>query len=90
MDKKIISSINPKNEKDNKCFQYTVTVALNPQRVSKIKPFINKYNSNDIDFPSTSKDWKKFELNNESIALNVLYVPHKLEKYVQLISQNII
>ena len=27
-------------------------------------------------FPSTSKDWKKFELNNESIALNILY-PHK-------------
>ena len=33
-----------------------------------------------IDFPSTSKDWKKFELNNESIALNILYVPHKIGK----------
>ena len=32
------------------------------------------------DFPSTSKDWKKFELNNESIALNILYVPHKTTK----------
>ena len=30
--------------------------------------------------PSTSKDWKKFELNNESIALNILYVPHKTGK----------
>ena len=80
------STINPKNN-DYKCFQYAVTVALNRdkinkylQRVSKIKPFISQYNWSDIDFPSTSKDWKKFELNNESIALNILYVPHKSRK----------
>ena len=79
-------TINPKN-KDYKCFQYAVTVALNhdkinndPQRVSKIKPFINQYNWNDIDLPSTGKDWKKFESNNKSIALNILYVPHNTEK----------
>ena len=75
------STINPKNN-DYECFQYAVSVTLNrditnkhPQRVSKIKPFIDQYNWNDLDFPSTSKDWKKFELNNESIALNILYVP---------------
>ena len=80
------STINPKNN-DYKCFQYDVTVALNhdkinnnPQKVSKIKPFIDQYNWNDIDFPSTGKHWKKFELNNESIALNILYVPHKTGK----------
>ena len=84
MDKKK-RTINPKNN-DYKCFQYTVTVALNrdklinTSRVSKIKPFINQCNWSDIDFPSTSKDWKKFELNNESIALNILYVPHKTRK----------
>ena len=32
------------------------------------------------DFPSTGQDWKKFELNNESIALNILYVPHNTGK----------
>ena len=76
-----MSTINPKNN-DDKCFQYAVTLALNldkikkdPQRVSKIKPFIEKYNWEDIDFPSTSKDWKKFECNNE-VALNILYVPY--------------
>ena len=44
------STINPKNN-DDKCFQYVVTLALNldkikkdPQRVSKIKPYIEKYN----------------------------------------------
>ena len=80
------STINPKNN-DYKCFQYAVTVSLNhdkinrdPQRVSKIKPFIDQYNWNDIDIPSTGKDWKKIELNNESIALNILYVPHNTRK----------
>ena len=38
-------------KRDNEYFQYAVTVALNyeevendPQRIRKIKPFINKYN----------------------------------------------
>ena len=79
------STINPKNN-DYKYFQYAVTLALNPdkinmhpERISKIKPFIEQYNLNDIEFPSTSKDWKKFELNNE-IVLNILYVPHNTKK----------
>ena len=44
------STINPKNN-DDKCFQYAVTLALNlniidnhPERISKIKPFIDQYN----------------------------------------------
>ena len=79
------STINPKSN-DDICFQYAVTLALNldkikkyPQRISKIKPFIDQYNWKDIDFPSTSKDWRKFELNNK-IALNILYVPHNTRK----------
>ena len=43
-------TINPKSNDDN-CFQYTLTVALNhkqtksnPERISKIKPFIDQYN----------------------------------------------
>ena len=79
------STINSKNN-DYKCFQYAVTLALNydkidknPQRISKIKPFIEEYNWKDIDFPSTNKDWKKFELNNE-VVLNILYVDHNTKK----------
>ena len=49
------------------------------KRISKIKPFIDQYNWKDIGFPATSKDWKKFELNNE-IALNILYLPHNTRK----------
>ena len=76
------ATINPQNEKDHKCFQYALTVALNYEkinnnrhRISKIKPFIDQYNWNDIDFLSTGKDWKKFEPGNKSIVLNILCVP---------------
>ena len=33
-----------------------------------------------LDFPLHKKDWKKFELNNKSIALDILYVPYNTEK----------
>ena len=79
------ATINPKNN-DDKCFQYALTVALNyeqiknnPERISKIKPFIDKYNWEEIDFSSHSRDWKKFE-SNKSIALNILYVPHNTKE----------
>ena len=83
-DKKCV--VNQKNN-DNKCFQYAATLALNfnnidrnPQRISKIKPFINNYKWNDINFPATKKDWNKFEVNNKNIALNILYVPYNTKK----------
>ena len=76
------ATINPKN-KDNKCFQYSITVALNhqnienhPERISNIKPFINQYNWKGIDFAAGIKGWKKFERNNKTIAFNILSIPH--------------
>ena len=79
-------SINQKNN-DNKCFQYAATLALNinsinkhHQKISKIKPFIDNYNWNDINFPEAKKDWNKFEVNNKNIALNILYVPYNTKK----------
>ena len=51
------------NKKDNKCLQYNVTVALihgkirkNPERITKIKLFINKYKWDGINFPSEKDD----------------------------------
>ena len=83
-------TINPKNIKDNNCFQYAITAALNyqninshPERISKPKPFINNYNWKDIEFPSCSKDWKKFEQNNKRLALNILYVPYNTKQIKQ-------
>ena len=67
MDKKTKkTTINPINKKD-KYFQYAVKVALNYeeikkdlQKITKIKPFINKYNWDGINFPSEDY-WKKIE-----------------------------
>ena len=83
-------TINPKNTKNNMCFQYAITAALNhhnikdhPERISKLRPFINKYNWKDIEYPSHSKDSRKFECNNKTIALNILYVPYNAKQIRQ-------
>ena len=80
------ATINPKNEEDE-CFKYALTVVLNhqnigknPQRRSKIKPFIDQYKWKGIDFSSHSKHWKKFEQNNKTIALNILLIPYNTEE----------
>ena len=44
-----------------------------PQGTIKIKPFINEYNWEGMKYPSEKDDWTKFEKNNVTIALNVLY-----------------
>ena len=74
------ATINPKN-KDNNCFQYSKSVALNhqnignhPERISNIKPFTYKYNWDGIDFLGGIKDQKKFERNNKTITRNILYI----------------
>ena len=79
-------TINRKNKKDDKYFQYTVTVALNYQQIDhhleeiyNIKPFINKYDRNGIDSPSHKKDWNKFELN-KTIALNLLFIRYNTKQ----------
>ena len=66
LDEKQKSSV-PSIKKDNKCFQHAVTVALHyeeikkdPQRITQIKPFINKHNWEGINIPSDKDNWKKF------------------------------
>ena len=49
------------------------------QRITKIKPYINKCNWEGVNFPSRKDDWKKFEESNVAIAFNVLYA--KKEKW---------
>ena len=81
------ATINPKTD-DNNCFQYALTVALNyqnikshPERVSYLKPFIDQYDWKGINLPPKhEKDWKKFESNNKSIALNILFVSYNTEE----------
>ena len=44
----------------------------NPERITKTKPFKSKYKWEEINFPSEKDDWKRFEKNNVTIAINVL------------------
>ena len=66
---------------EDNCFQNALDDALNyqiikanPERISKLKKYINQYNWKDINFTSGKEDWKNFEQNNKEIALNVLFV----------------
>ena len=74
------------NNNTNNNFQNALNNALNyqtiethPERISKLKPYINEYNWEVIDYPAGSKEWQKFEENNETIAFNVLYTPYNIE-----------
>ena len=78
--KKKKTTINPKNA-DDKCFQYAVTVALyyeeikwNPEGVSNINPFINKYNYREINYPSKKKMIGKHLRKITRISWNNSYI----------------
>ena len=78
---------NNNNNNNNKDFQNALNDSLNyqtiekdPQKTSKLKPYINKYNWKGIEFPAGSKEWQKFEQNNKTIALNILHVKHNTKK----------
>ena len=67
-------------------FQNALGDALNyqniekdPQRISRLKPYIDKYNWEGIEFLVGPKEWIKFERNNKTIALNILFIPHNTE-----------
>ena len=45
-----------------------------------MKSFIDQYNWKKIIFPSHKSDRNEFEKNNESIALNALFVPYNTEQ----------
>ena len=94
LDKKQKATINSIHIKDNKCLQYSVTVELNqqkikkdPQRITKIKPFIIKYYLEGINFPSEKDDWENCEKNNVKIAFDVLCVK-KENIYAAYVSKN--
>ncbi len=78
--------INPKNNDDNECFKWAVISALHhedigvhPERISKLKPYIDRYDWSGIDFPTPSTQWKKFEKQNPNVALNVLVIEAEKE-----------
>ena len=87
-------TINLINKKDNKCFQRVVTVALShkelkkdPQRITRFKPFFNKYIWEEIIFISKRDDWKNSHKNNITIA--PMFCMLKREKYILLTFQKV-
>ena len=48
-------------------------IKWNPKRFENIKAFINKYDCDGIKYQWKIDEWKTFENNNPTIALNVLY-----------------
>ena len=76
------AAINQINEKFDKCFPMFFMlnhkeIKNDLQRLTKIKPFINKYNWERINFPSEKHDWKIFLKNNVTVAFNVCMLKKK-------------
>ena len=77
------------NETDNIALNHQ-NIRNHPEKVLNIKPFIDQYNWKNIDFSAHQNGkeeskkpknmmligCKKFEQNNKTIALNILYVGH--------------
>ena len=74
-------AINPKNEKYNKCFQWSIISGLdyNEIKEKELKELL-KFRSVDTDFLSCQRDWEEFEQENNSIVLNILFVSHNSEE----------
>ena len=82
------ATINPKNRQDSCCFAYSIVAAIHhkdidhhPEKITKLAPYVNNYNWNDINFPTEQKVWKTFERNNKDIALKILSVDQEKPKF---------
>ena len=56
------------------------TIKAHPDRISKLMPYINKYNWEELEFLAGPKEWIKLERNNKTIALNILSIQHNTKK----------
>ena len=71
------ATINPKNEKDNECFKWSIIARLNYNKTKEkeLKKLL-KFRRVDTDFSSCQRDWEEFEQENTSIAINILFISH--------------
>ena len=80
--------MNPKS-KYNKYFQWSMQKKLSYRKKEHLKQtmvpkkIVDQCNQKGIIYPSEIKDWKKFELNNLEIFLNVLFGKHNQEEIRQ-------
>ena len=75
------ATINPKNEKYNECFKWSIIAGLNYNKIKEkeLKKLL-KFRRVDTDFSSYQRDWEEFEQENTSIALNILFLSHNSEE----------
>ena len=79
------ATINPKNEKDNKCFQWSIISGLNYNKIKeKELKKILKFKRVDTDFSSYNREWEEFEQNDISIALNIIIQQWRNKAWIQI------
>ena len=63
---------------ENNCFQNDSLdyqrIKKDPQKIPKLKPYINQYNWKSIKFP------ERVEQNNKETGLNILFAPHNIKE----------
>ena len=79
------ATINPKNEKYNECFKWSIIAGLNYNKVKEkeLKKLL-KFKKVDTDFSSYQRYSENFELEkekeNKSIVLNILFLSYDSEE----------
>ena len=75
-------TMNPKNKNDDECLRRSTNSTLNYNEIMKkeFENILRKIKHENKDFSSHQRDYKNFEQNNESIAINVLFSPQDSEE----------
>ena len=75
------ATINPKNEKDNEYFKWSIIAVLNYNKIKEKEwKKLLKFKRVDIDFSSHEKYWENFEQKIFLIALNILFLQYNSEE----------
>ena len=74
----IINDVNSFQNALNEALNYQ-TIETHPERVSKIMPYIDKYNWKRIEFPAGPKDWKNLNKIIRKLLL-IHYLYHTTQK----------
>ena len=74
----IINDVNSFQNALSEALNYQ-TIETHPERVSKIMPYIDKYNWKRIEFPAGPKDWKNLNKIIRKLLL-IYYLYHTIQK----------
>ena len=75
------ATINPKNEKENECFNWSIIAGLNYKKIKeKELTKLLKFSRFDTDISSYQRDWEDFQQENTSIAPIIFFRSHNSEE----------